>query len=218
MKTVRGAIFDMDGTLLDSMWVWTGIGRQYIKSLGMQPAPDLDDVIIKMSLNDAASYLIEQYRLEKTIDDLRNEVNKLVEKQYFETLELKEGVRELLAHLKETGVKLCVATASDRYVVEAALKRNGVFDDFGAVFTCTELNMSKDTADIYETAMAWLGTDKSNTIVFEDAAHAVQSAKDAGFIVAAIYDDSEKHNQERIRETADYYLDSPAQWQMIFEA
>lgn len=216
MIQLKTAIFDFDGTLLDSMGIWATIASQYLKSLGVTPKPDVDETIFRMSLVDAANFLRREYHLEKTLSEIRSEVNQIVETSYFETLEVKPGVLEMLARFKRDGVRMCVATASDRYVVEAAMKRTGLADFIDTIFTCTELKTTKDEPLIYEKAMEQLGGEKESTVVFEDAAHAVQTAKEAGFTVVAIYDDTEKENQAYIRELADYYLISPAQWKTLY--
>ena len=116
-----------------------------------------------------------------------------------------EDVIELLEELSQKGVRMCIATATDRYQVEAALMRCGMRHFFSEIFTCTEVGSGKDQPFIFRKAMEHLGTDRSNTVVVEDAWHAIRTAKDDGFMVAAVYDAHESM-QRSIRETADIYL------------
>ena len=124
---------------------------------------------------------------------------------------LKPGAAELLARLQQNRVKLCIATATDRYLVEAALSRLGVLSCFSGMFTCSEVGHGKDEPYILETAVAFLGTKKDETVVFDDALYAVRTAKAAGFPAVAVYDSYEKEQKE-IRALADFYLENLSQF------
>ena len=207
---IRGAIFDVDGTLLDSMFIWDTIGETYLRSIGYEPREKLNEVFKNMSLFQAARYYRTEYGVTLSIDEIMNGVNAMLERYYRFEVSLKPGVAELLAQLQASGVKLCIATATDRYLVEAALERCGVLSCFGAVFTCNEVGHGKDEPDIFEEALRFLGTEKAETVVFDDALYAVRTAKEAGFPVAVIYDSHEK-NQEGLRVLADFYIEDFSQ-------
>ena len=207
---ICGAIFDVDGTLLDSMSIWDTIGEAYLHSIGYEPKENLNVVFKNMSLYQAARYYQTEYGVTLSVDEITSGVNAMLERYYrFEVL-LKPGAAELLAWLRESGVKLCVATATDRYLVEAALERCGVLSCFGEIFTCNEVGRGKDEPDIFEAALRFLGTEKAETVVFDDALYAVKTAKAAGFPVAAV-DDRHEKNQEEIRALADLYLEDLTQ-------
>ena len=207
---IRGAIFDVDGTLLDSMFIWDTIGEAYLRSIGYQPKENLNETFKNMSLHQAARYYRTEYGVTLSIDEIMNGVNAMLERYYRFEVSLKPGVAELLAQLQASGVKLCIATATDRYLVEAALERCGVLSCFGAIFTCNEVGHGKDEPDIFEEALRFLGTEKAETVVFDDALYAVRTAKEAGFPVAVIYDSHEK-NQEGLRVLADFYIEDFSQ-------
>ena len=207
---IRGAIFDVDGTLLDSMFIWDTIGETYLRSIGYEPREKLNEVFKNMSLFQAARYYRTEYGVTLSIDEIMNGVNAMLERYYRFEVSLKPGVAELLAQLQASGVKLCIATATDRYLVEAALERCGVLSCFGAIFTCNEVGHGKDEPDIFEEALRFLGTEKAVTVVFDDALYAVRTAKEAGFPVAVIYDSHEK-NQEGLRALADFYIEDFSQ-------
>ena len=207
---IRGAIFDVDGTLLDSMFIWDTIGETYLRSIGYEPREKLNEVFKNMSLFQAARYYRTEYGVTLSIDEIMNGVNAILERYYRFEVSLKPGVAELLAQLQASGVKLCIATATDRYLVEAALERCGVLSCFGAIFTCNEVGHGKDEPDIFEEALRFLGTEKAETVVFDDALYAVRTAKEAGFPVAVIYDSHEK-NQEGLRALADFYIEDFSQ-------
>ena len=128
--SIQGAVFDVDGTLLDSMSVWDTAGEKYLRSIGYEPRENLNEVFKNMSLLQAARYYRTEYGVTLCDDEIVDGVNSMLERYYrFETT-LKAGVRELLALLRKKGVRLCIATATDRYLVEAALDRCGVLSCF----------------------------------------------------------------------------------------
>lgn len=211
---IRGAIFDVDGTLLDSMFIWDTIGEAYLRSIGYQPKENLNETFKNMSLHQAARYYQTEYGVTRSIDEIMDGVNAMLERYYRFEVPLKLGVAELLERLRQDGVKLCIATATDRHLVEAALERCGVLSCFGEIFTCNEVGHGKDEPDIFEAALRFLGTRREETLVFDDALYAVRTAKEAGFPVAAVYDSHEKA-QDQIRMLADVYLEELTQLDKI---
>ena len=211
---IRGTIFDVDGTLLDSMFIWDTIGEAYLRSIGYQPKENLNETFKNMSLHQAARYYQTEYGVTRSIDEIMDGVNAMLERYYRFEVPLKPGVAELLERLRQDGVKLCIATATDRHLVEAALDRCGVLSCFGEIFTCNEVGHGKDEPDIFEAALRFLGTRREETLVFDDALYAVRTAKEAGFPVAAVYDSHEKA-QDQIRMLADVYLEELTQLDKI---
>lgn len=207
---ISGAIFDVDGTLLDSMSIWDTIGADYLRSIGYIPRENLNEIFKNMSLLQAAEYYRNEYGVTLRVEEIMSGVNAMLEQFYQYEAPLKPGAAELLARLRQNRVKLCIATATDRYLVEAALERCGVLSCFGEIFTCNEVGHGKDEPDIFEAALRFLGTEKAETVVFDDAFYAVKTAKEAGFPVAAVYDRHEK-NSEEIRALADLYLEDLTQ-------
>ncbi|MCI8910765.1 MAG: HAD family phosphatase [Oscillibacter sp.] len=207
---MRGAIFDVDGTLLDSMSIWDTIGTDYLRSIGYEPRENLNEVFKNMSLYQAARYYQSEYGVTLSVDEMMGGVNAMLERYYRFEASLKPGAAKLLTQLQAGGVKLCIATATDRYLVEAALERCGVLSCFGEIFTCSEVGHGKDEPYIFEAALRFLGTPKTETIVFDDALYAVRAAKEAGFPVAAVYDSHEKA-QDQVRALADVYLEELTQ-------
>ena len=130
--------------------------------------------------------------------------------------QVRADVAKEVARLRERGVKMCLATASDRSIVEPALRRTGIYDDLDFIFTCSELHTDKNDPYIYNYVRSYMQTPRDQTLVFEDAFHAIRTARQAGFPVAAVYDRTEAENQPAIRRIADFYLETPAQWPKIF--
>ena len=207
---IRGAIFDVDGTLLDSMFIWDTIGEAYLRSIGYQPKENLNETFKNMSLRQAARYYQTEYGVTQSIDEIMDGVNAMLERYYRFEVPLKPGVAELLERLRQDGVRLCIATATDRHLVEAGLDRCGVLSCFGEIFTCNEVGHGKDEPDIFEATLRFLGTRREETLVFDDALYAVRTAKEAGFPVAAVYDSHER-SQAEVRARSDLYLEDLTQ-------
>ena len=202
---IKGAIFDLDGTLLDSMFIWDSIGEEYLRSLGKEPHEDLKETFMTLTLEEAAEYYREHYGVTLSVKEIVDGVNAMVEQAYKTKVTLKPGISEYLAWLKENGVRMCVATVTDRYLVEETLERLGVRYYFSEIFTCAEVGFGKDKPVIYQKALEHLGTEKRDTYVFEDLPFALNTAKTDGFPTVGIYDRHEAH-QDELKELADYYI------------
>ena len=202
---LKGAIFDFDGTLFDSMFIWNTAGEVYLRSIGAEPREDLQKVLKPMSLLQSAAYIRKKYAISLTVEKIMEGINRTVEDFYFHTIQPKEGVIEFLEQMKKQNVKMCIATATDRYQIQAALKRCGMEYFFSEIFTCTDVGHGKDEPVIFQKAIKHLGTTKSNSVVFEDAYHAAKTAKSDGFITVAVYDHYET-NQEELRFVSDCFI------------
>ena len=202
---IKGAIFDFDGTLVDSMFIWDTFGEDYLRTLGKEPKENLTETFKTFTLEQAAEYYREHYGVTLFVNEIVDGVNEMVAKLYRTKVTLKDGVRAFLEGLRAQDVKMCVATVTDRPIVEDVLNRLGIRDFFFEIFTCAEVGYNKETPHIYRAALEVLGTKKDETVVFEDALHALITAKKDGFKVAAVYDRHEK-NQTQMKENGDYYI------------
>lgn len=202
---IKGAIFDLDGTLLDSMFIWDTIGEEYLRSLGKEPHEDLKETFMTLTLEEVAVYYREHYGVTLSVKEIVDGVNAMVEQTYRTKVTLKPGIAEYLAWLKENGVRLCVATVTDRYLVEETLDRLGVRHYFSEIFTCAEVGFGKDKPIIYQKALEHLETEKRDTYVFEDMLFALNTAKTDGFPTVGVYDRHEVH-QDELKALSDYYI------------
>ena len=202
---IQGVIFDFDGTLFDSMFIWDTAGESYLRSIGKKPEADLQKVLKPMSLLQSAQYIREKYDIPLSVEEIMDGVNYTVENFYFHTVEPKPGVIAFLEELHRRNIRMCIATATDRYQVEAALQRCKMRHFFSEIFTCTEVGSGKDRPDIFRKAMEHLQTDRSNTAVVEDAYHAAHTAKQNSFKVVGVYDSHESRQQELLQ-IADVFL------------
>ena len=202
---IKGAIFDLDGTLLDSMFIWDTIGEVYLRSLDIEPRENLAEAFKTFTLEESAEYYRTHYGVTLSVAEIVDGVNRMIEDLYKSTVPLKKGVAEFLAGLSKAGVRMCIATVMDKYLVEAALTRLKVRQYFSEIFTTAEVGCGKNDPKIYRTALAYLGTEKHETLVFEDVLHALMTAKNDGFPVAAVYDKHELRQTE-MKENSDYYI------------
>lgn len=202
---IKGAIFDVDGTLLDSMGVWRKRGELFLKTLGITPREDLHLDVRRLGFTEAPKMMKKEYSLSLSAEEISDGMMKTVDDFYKTDATVKPGTYEFLDELKKNNVKMCVATATDRYMVEPALIKCGLRDYFGEIFTCGELKTNKSRPDIFEKSLRYLGTDKTDTVVFEDALYAAKTAKKAGFFVTGIYDLWEPE-QEEFRSLCDIFV------------
>ena len=202
---IKGAIFDFDGTLVDSMFIWDTFGEDYLRTLGKEPKENLTETFKTFTLEQAAEYYRENYGVTLSVGEIVDGVNEMVAEIYRTKVALKKGVLEFLRDLRSKGVKMCVATVTDRPIVEDVLVSLGIRDFFVEILTCAEVGYNKETPHIYRAALGVLETKKDETVVFEDALHALITAKKDGFKVAAVYDRHER-NQTQMKENSDYYI------------
>ena len=202
---IKGAIFDFDGTLVDSMFIWDTFGEDYLRTLGKEPKENLTEAFKTFTLEQAAEYYREHYGVTLSVEKIVDNINEMIAEIYKTQVILKDGVLEFLRDLRSQGVKMCVATVTDRPIVEDVLEGLGIRDFFDGILTSAEVGYNKETPHIYRAALEVLGTKKEETVVFEDAFHALMTAKSDGFTVAAVYDKHEIRQIE-MRAVADYYI------------
>lgn len=203
---ICGAIFDLDGVLLDSMAVWNDLGVRYLQKCGIQPEAGLSQILFSMSMEQGADYLKAKYQLPDTPQEILNGIEQMIRDFYFYEVQPKEGARELLQFLQDQGVKMIAATSSPREHVTKALQRNGLYDYLQQIYTTGEVGVSKHEPMIYQLAANSLGTKPEETLVFEDSLYALKTAKNAGFWAIGVYDADGETNQEGMRQTGELYL------------
>lgn len=214
---IRGAIFDIDGVILDTMSVWRELGSRYLARFGIAAEKDLNKTLFSMSMEQGAEYLKQKYRPKTDAGEILEDIKKMLEEFYFFEAEEKAGARELLALLRGAGVPVAAATSSPRTHVTRALERLGLSGYFSAVFTTAEVGESKHSPQIYIDAARYLGTEPGETLVFEDSLYALKTAADAGFYAVGVYDPYGESGREELKKCGKAYLESLADFKNIWE-
>ncbi|MBE6359962.1 MAG: HAD family phosphatase [Treponema bryantii] len=199
---IKAAIFDVDGTLFDSMPFWMNAGTNFLQSLGSTTTEDLGNVLLSMSLEEGAEYLVKNYLPNMTASEVLGGIVDVMNEAYKNLIPLKKGAKNLLKKLSQNNIPVAIATATDRSLLEVALERLKISEYINQIFTCSECKTTKSVPDIYLKACDALGATSEQTVVFEDTLLAVSTACDAGFIVAAVKDLASAKDYEQIKEKA----------------
>ena len=205
---ITGAIFDLDGTLLDSNGYWDLAPGAYLRTQGKQARPGLARTIFSMTVPEAAEYIMREYGLDRTPDKIAAGVNTAMEEFYRNEIPMKDGAAEAIRKLAEMHIPMAIASVTDRALVKAALDRFGLADLIACVVTTDDVGVGKQEPDIYLQAAKMIGSAPENTLVFEDALHALRTAKKAGFRTVGVYDAASAGEQEEIRRESRFYIRS----------
>ena len=195
------AIFDMDGTLIDSMGFWKNLAAEYLTAKGVAEIPaQILEQIKPMTMSESAALFKREFGL---TGDVEAEMNAMMEDHYRTDIPLKPGVREYLENLHRQGVRMCVASATAEHLMESCLTRLGVRQNFEFLLSCETVGAGKRSPLVYQEAARRLGAVPGETAVYEDALYAVQTARNAGYYVVGVYDDSASGNWQTIENIAD---------------
>ena len=203
---IRGAVFDLDGTLLDSNPYWAKAPVVYLASLGKDADPDLARTIFSMTVPEATAFMIREYDLAVSPEEISAGIAGIMENYYRCEIPMKDCVPALLGVFRERGIPCAIASVTDRPLLEAALRRFGILSCFDAIVTTAEVGVGKHAPDVYLRAAACLGSTVSETLVFEDALHALKTAKRAGFRTVGVCDSAMEGQAEEVRRFSDCYL------------
>ena len=194
-------IFDMDGTLIDSMVFWKNLATEYLTCKGVREIPaEILEQIKPMTMSESAALFQTAFGL---TGDIENEMNAMMDDHYRKDIPLKSGVREYLQELLDRGIRMCVASATAEYLMDACLTRLGVRDYFEFLLSCETVGAGKRSPIVYHTSAQRLNVMPQEIAVYEDALYAIQTAKKAGYYVVGIYDDSAADRWQAIEEMAD---------------
>ena len=206
---IKGAIFDMDGTLVDSLhfWrvFWSKMGERYLSDPAFVPALEDDKQARTMLFSDVMTLLKEKYRMGDSTEEVLAYGNALLASFYENDVKLKVGARELLELLKRKEIPMCVASATTPEKVEKALCLCGIREYFSFVISCAQVGAGKEKPDVFAAALEKLGTPLENTFVFEDSWVALRSAQKYGFQTVGVFDEN-NFFQDKIQENATVYL------------
>lgn len=206
MKKYSAAIFDMDGTLIDSGWVWAKVDQEFQKQLNFQVEDGYESTIAHMTTSEMARYTISKYHLDISEQDLQNLWAQLAYEIYANEVLLKPGADQLLKSLKEKGVRLALATSCFRQLSEVTLNRNGVYHYFDTVQFSDEVGKGKEHPDLYLSCATSLEVDPENCIVFEDICPPLSVVKSLGMGFIGVQEGTDQQTEKFLRDNADYYI------------
>lgn len=206
MDNIKAAIFDLDGTLVDSMWVWEQIDIEFLRSKGYTPPADLKDAITHLTFKQTAEYFKNRFNLSDSIDEITDTWHNMAYDFYSSKVKLKEGVIEFFNKLKSLDIKIGLATSNSLPLLEATLKNNGIYNFFDAITVTDEVKKSKENPDVYLLCANKLNVSPENCVVFEDIIAAVKGAKLAGMKVIGVYDKASEDQEEILSKTCDKYI------------
>lgn len=199
------AVFDLDGTLIDSNPVWEKLDRIILGRRNIAADDVFFQKLTAMTYEDAAAE-IRKLGIDISADEFKDEINELAVYEYSQNIRLKDGAEKYLVYLKNNNIKITLATASPAELYEPVLKNNGVYDLFDAFTTTDEVGRSKDYPDIYIEAAKKIGVTPECCIAFEDVLKGVLSAKNAGMFSVGVYDESSAGCIDEIKKASDKFI------------
>lgn len=215
MKKLNGIIFDVDGTLLDSMGMWRDLDRTFLRENGIEPPDDISDIVKTMTVETSSAYFVERFGLQMTPEAVKARIEQLAEEAYRLHLPLKAGAKAFLEQAARQEIPCVIASANYPALLHAAFNRLGIADYFRGVLTPDTELAGKHAPDIYLAAAKLLGMAPADTAVIEDALHAAETAKAAGFYTVGFRDPYSREDWDALEAVCDQVTDS---WQALGDA
>lgn len=208
-RDVNAVIFDFDGTLADSMWVWDDVDRVFLAKRGIPFTEEFGEMIAVLGFELGAQFAIEHFGLDEDPNDIIEEWKQAAQDGYATRVLLKPGALEYLRRCKDAGMPLAIATSLQRHLLEPALENNGVLGMFDAICVCDELQCGgKSNPTVYLEAARQLGVPAQDCAIFEDVATAARSAKQTGAYVVGVYDAHKQQATEELKTIVDLFVES----------
>lgn len=208
LNDIKAVLFDLDGTLIDSMWMWQSIDEEYLAKFGIIQLPDdLQRTIEGMSFTETAMYFKKTFNIPYSLEDIKAEWNNMAYEKYKTQVTLKKGVLEFLKYLKENNIKTGIATSNSKELVEVAINGLGILKYFDSIRTACEVERGKPAPDIYLLVAKDLNVNPENCLVFEDVPMGILAGKNANMRTCAIKDEYSKHLIEEKIRLADFYIE-----------
>ncbi|MCD8105528.1 MAG: HAD family phosphatase [Lachnospiraceae bacterium] len=208
LKQTEAVIFDLDGTLMDSMWMWTDIDIEFLSRYSQAPPPDLSVAIEGMGFTETAQYFKDRFSLPLSVEEIKQQWNRMAFWKYANEVPLKAGAEDFLRYLKRQGIPTAIASSNSQDLIRASLANNHVEEFFNRIVTSCEVARGKPSPDVYLYASEALGVPPDKCLVFEDVPMGILAGKSAGMRVCAMEDDFSAKRKPQIRQLADYYIRS----------
>lgn len=212
---ITGAIFDMDGTILDSTEAWDACPPAVLRQWGYEPKPNLEEAVYPLGTMDIAAFLKDDYHMTQSVDEIYDAVLARMEQYYTQQATLKPGAKELLTYLKARGVKLSLATATVKTCAISAMELTGVADLFDHILSCEEVGHTKREPHIFVECLQRMGTTPESTWLFEDALHSIRTAKELGLTLCGVADPSAAFQRSDMRRECHFFLEELTQWKTL---
>lgn len=208
LKNIDAVIFDLDGTLVDSMWMWKTIDIEYLARFGLEFPEDLQADIEGMSFTETAIFFKNRFKLPDPVDKIKRDWNEMAWDKYLNEVPLKEGVREFLDYLKEKQIPAGIATSNSKELVDLIINKHNISEYFKSIRTSCEVEKGKPSPDIYLLVAKDLKVEPLECLVFEDIIQGIMAGKNANMKVCAVYDEFSKDDEKEKIKLADYYIRS----------
>ena len=205
LEKIDAVIFDLDGSLVDSMWIWAQIDLEYLGKFGIALPESLQADIEGMSFSETAGYFKNRFGLADSVEKIKEDWNVMAWDKYSYEVPLKEGVFDFLEVCRERGIALGIATSNSRELVERIVSVHGLEKHFSCIMTGCDVAKGKPAPDIYLAVAQALEVKPENCLVFEDIIHGIQAGKAAGMQVCAVYDRYSEYQDAEKKQLADYY-------------
>ena len=202
-------IFDFDGTLADSLWVWDDVDKRFLMKHNIAYDKEYAETITVLGFESGADYTIKKFNLDLSAEEIIEEWKALSKDAYANNVHLKPYAKTYLEKLSNAGIHMAIATSLQRQILEPCLKLNGVFHLFDSISVCDEItDNGKSTPAVYEHAAQALGVELNKCIVFEDVVPAALSAKRGGAYVVGVYDEHKHQATQELREISDEFIEN----------
>ncbi len=202
---IKAVIFDLDGSMVDSMWMWRMIDIDYLGRFNIELPEDLQSCIEGMSFGETAAYFKKRFQIPDDIEKIKADWNQMAWDKYTYEVPLKEGVLDFLEYCKGQGIKMGIATSNSRKLVENIISVHNLERYFTCIMTGCDVEKGKPSPDIYLAVAKELSVEPKDCLVFEDIIPGIMAGKAAGMQVCAVYDEYSRHQDEDKRRLADYY-------------
>ena len=206
LNGIKAVIFDLDGSLVDSMWIWKDIDVEYLGRFGISLPHNLQSEIEGKSFSETAVFFKERFQIPDSIEQMKQDWNEMAWHKYINDVPLKPGADIFLQHCISHGIKLGIATSNSRELVEAVADARGFGKDFDCIMTGCDVKRGKPAPDIYLAVADALGVSPQKCLVFEDITAGIMAGKNAGMKVCAVEDAYSIHQTEDKKKLADYYI------------
>ena len=208
LEGIKGIIFDLDGTMVDSMWMWRGIDNEFMAAHCLEMTDELELAIEGMSFKETAEYFVRTYPLKESVEELMDIWVQMAIEKYRHEVPVKPGLMHFLQEMKSRGIRMGIATSNARILLDAVAEAHGFYDYMDDVLTANEVKRGKPAPDVFLAVADKIGVAPADCLVFEDIPQGIRAGLAAGMKVCAISDEYSKLQEKEKRELADYYIDS----------